>query len=178
MHHYNELITLFASCFENKWETRLVKGENEPLYVPANDAQPYHAIFFANGYFSSALHEIAHWLIAGQARRQQIDYGYWYMPDGRTTEQQSLFQQVEVKPQSIEWILSQAAGYRFHVSLDNLNGTNEEVVTFKHAIYQQVMTFCEQGLPPRVRKFRLALATFYNTPLELKAEQFSLESLG
>jgi elongation factor P hydroxylase len=176
-HQYTDLIALFAQCFEQTWQTRLVKGEAEPLYLPANTTQPLHHIIFAHGYFSSALHEIAHWLLAGPARRQQVDYGYWYMPDGRTAEQQSLFQQVEVKPQAMEWILSQAAGHCFHVSLDNLQGTNDEVLSFKQAIYQQVLTYCEQGLPARAAKFRQALSTFYDKPKVLDAEQFSLSSL-
>lgn len=177
MHYYDDLISLFSSCFESKWQTKLVRGDTEPLYIPAHDAQPYHAICFAHGYFSSALHEVSHWLIAGSVRRQQVDYGYWYMPDGRTTEQQRLFQQVEVKPQALEWILSQAAGYRFHVSLDNLNGSNEEIAMFKKAIYDQVIAYCEEGLPVRARLFRQALVGFYNTSQALKPEHFRLESL-
>ncbi len=176
-HQYTDLITLFAQCFEQKWQTRLIKGDEEPLYIPANATKPLHHIIFAHGYFSSALHEIAHWLIAGPARRQQVDYGYWYMPDGRTAEQQCLFQQVEVKPQAMEWILSQAAGYRFHVSLDNLHGTNDEVLSFKQAIYQQVLTYCEQGLPARANQFRRALTEFYDTPKSFCAKVFSLNSM-
>lgn len=45
----------------------------------------------------------------GEKRRQLVDFGYWYAPDGRSAEQQELFQAVEVKPQAMEWILSPAA---------------------------------------------------------------------
>lgn len=176
-HQYTDLIMLFAQCFEEKWQTRLVKGETEPLYLPANEHQAHHQIIFAHGFFSSALHEIAHWLIAGTARRQQVDYGYWYMPDGRSAEQQALFQKVEVKPQAMEWILSQAADHRFHVSLDNLNGTNDEISSFKEAIYQQVLAYCNQGLPPRARQFRQALSQFYGTPPQLCSNLFSFSTL-
>ncbi len=34
-------------------------------------------------FFASALHEISHWCVAGKARREQVDFGYWYCPDGR-----------------------------------------------------------------------------------------------
>ena len=50
--------------------------------IPANDEVPYNAIYFARGFYSSALHEIAHWLVAGKERRKLEDFGYWYEPDG------------------------------------------------------------------------------------------------
>lgn len=58
--------------------------------------------------FNSALHEISHWTIAGAKRRLLPDLGYWYAPDGRTKEQQDLFEQVEIKPQAIEWLFAQS----------------------------------------------------------------------
>lgn len=63
--------------------------------------------------FNSALHEISHWTIAGKERRLLADLGYWYAPDGRTREQQALFEQVEVKPQAIEWLLPQLLAASF-----------------------------------------------------------------
>ncbi len=50
--------------------------------------------------FASALHEISHWCIAGKARRELVDFGYWYCPDGRDAMTQSQFEDVEVKPQA------------------------------------------------------------------------------
>jgi len=167
-HRYLDLIHLFNQCFALDYNTRLVKGGDEPLYRPADEHQPYHAIFFAHGFFSSALHECAHWFIAGEQRRKHVDFGYWYAPDGRTAEQQALFQQLEVKPQAIEWILSASADYRFQVSLDNLNGVESSTDTFKQAVYQQALLYCEHGLPVRAERFRQALCQFYSTPLELK----------
>ncbi|WP_232505623.1 elongation factor P hydroxylase [Legionella clemsonensis] len=160
-----------------KYNTRLVKGGDEPLYLPADDATPYHAIFFAHGFFSSALHECAHWLIAGKKRRELIDYGYWYEPDGRTAEQQQIFQRVEAKPQALEWILSVAAGYRFRMSIDNLNGPALGVEEFKLAIYRQVTVYCETGLTPRAALLRKALCHFYKTSAQLELNQFELTSL-
>ncbi|WED43408.1 elongation factor P hydroxylase [Legionella cardiaca] len=176
-HQYQDLITIFNRCFEARYNTKLVKGDTEPVYLPANGKQPYHAIFFAHGFFSSALHECAHWLIAGKERRKQVDYGYWYEPDGRTAEQQIIFQRVEAKPQALEWILSVAAGYRFYVSVDNLNGQALDVDAFKQAIYQQVVSYCERGLPQRAAHFRQELCQFYATPSPLMIEQFSIEKI-
>ena len=161
MHHYQDLIRLFNTCFESTHNTQLVCGDDEPIYLPADELRPYHAIVFAHGFFSSALHEIAHWLIAGEERRQQVDYGYWYVPDGRNAEQQAQFQQVEVKPQAMEWILSTAAGFQFQFSIDNLNGEETDSEPFKRAVEQQVDVYKQCGLPARAEAFRRVLCDFY-----------------
>lgn len=164
-HHYQDLIDLFNQCFEQSYNTKLCKGEDEPIYLPADEHRPYHAIFFAHGFFSSALHECAHWCIAGKNRREQVDYGYWYCPDGRNAEEQALFQQVEIKPQAIEWIFSMAANYPFQISFDNLTGEVGEKSAFKAAVYQQVLSYVQTGLPKRAEQFKRALCEFYETPV-------------
>ena len=78
MHDYQDLIRIFNHCFELDYNTKLVRGGDEPIYLPADATRSYHAIFFAHGFFSSALHECSHWFIAGEERRQRIDFGYWY----------------------------------------------------------------------------------------------------
>jgi elongation factor P hydroxylase len=174
MHQYQDLISLFNSCFFEKYNTRLVKGEDEPLYLPADDSRPHNDLFFAHGFFASALHETSHWLIAGENRRKLVDFGYWYVPDGRTTTEQTLFQTVEIKPQAMEWILSHAAGFRFQVSIDNLNGSESDSSAFKQAVYKQVKIYCEQKLPARAELFRLALCAFYKSNPILKFEDFDI----
>jgi len=89
--------------------------------------------------------ELAHWMIAGPEQRLLEDFGYWYVPDGRTLEQQKQFELVEVKPQAIEWVLSNAAGYRFFISADNLNGDSGDNLGFKYAVYQQVRHYCSMA---------------------------------
>lgn len=177
MHHYTDLIAIFNRCFAAEYNTQLVKGADEPIYLPADATRDYHALFFAHGFFSSALHECSHWLIAGDGRRMLVDFGYWYSPDGRTAEQQALFQQVEVKPQAIEWILSVAAGHPFRISIDNLNGAESDTEAFKRAVHAQVAEYCRYGLSVRTNCFRLALCAFYNTPVALNIDDFSLELL-
>lgn len=164
MHQYQDLITLFNVCFLEQYQTVLVLGGEEPLYLPAGDGRVHHTIYFAHGFFSSALHECAHWLIAGVTRRMQEDYGYWYVPDGRNKEQQALFQSVEVKPQAIEWILSEACGFRFQFSIDNLNGEPGDLVQFKQDVASQVLLYKQGGLPQRANQFYHALRSFYCAP--------------
>ncbi len=177
MHQYQDLISIFNACFAEEYNTQLVKGGDEPIYLPADRERPYHAIFFAHGFFSSALHECSHWLIAGAERRKQVDFGYWYLPDGRTAAQQEIFQSVEVKPQALEWILSMATGHPFRVSIDNLSGVASDPQPFKQAVYDQVKKYDEQGLPARATIFRHALCDFYATPQDLNIEDFDVQTL-
>lgn len=135
------LITNFETC--------LVAVRYEPYYQPAHSVDDHHEIQFAHGYFNSALHELAHWCVAGPARRLLPDYGYWYEPDGRSAEQQRLFEQVEVKPQAIEWHLAQAAGRPFRVSVDNLNGEGTDPGPFIQAVCRQARDYQAYGLPTR-----------------------------
>lgn len=176
-HDYRDLITIFNHCFTVQYNTLLVRGEDEPLYQPATDKISSNILYFAHGFFSSALHECAHWLIAGQERRKLVDFGYWYTPDGRTAAQQELFQHVEVKPQALEWILSVATGHHFSVSLDNLSGTLVDSVAFKAQVYAQVLDYCAKGLPKRAHQFRHALCLFYHTDIDLKADSFNIKAL-
>ena len=115
----NTLEQVFRDCFYATHRTRLVGGAAEPLYLPAQEGRDA-MIFYREDYPASALHEVAHWCIAGPARRELEDYGYWYAPDGRSAEQQRAFERVEVRPQAVEWHLALASGVAFTVSADNL----------------------------------------------------------
>ncbi len=33
-HHYEQLIEIFNSCFADEFNTRLIKGDDEPIYLP------------------------------------------------------------------------------------------------------------------------------------------------
>lgn len=39
-HHYEQLIEIFNGCFADEFNTRLIKGDDEPIYLPA-DARNY-----------------------------------------------------------------------------------------------------------------------------------------
>ncbi|PKI18076.1 elongation factor P hydroxylase [Colwellia sp. 12G3] len=172
-HTYQDLIALFEQVFFLQYNTRLIKGDDEPLYSPAGEKCPYHQVIFAHGYYASAFHEIAHWCQAGKERRLLEDFGYWYIPDGRNEKQQKKFEQVEVIPQAIEWAFNVAAQRKFHTSADNLNGYDGDIIDFKVKVHQQVLVFIENGFPPRAQQFIEALTKFYQTNSPLIAEQFS-----
>lgn len=122
-HNYQDLMVIFDQCFYDEFNTRLIKGDDEPVYLPADQHSDFHRIVFAHGFFASALHEISHWCVAGEARRKLVDFGYWYCPDGRDQQTQQQFEAVEVTPQAFEWMFSVAAGFPFNVSCDNLEET-------------------------------------------------------
>ena len=174
LHNYQDLIKIFNQEFSQSYNTQLIKGGDEPLYLPANNDCVYHQIIFAHGYYASALHEISHWCIAGKKRRLLEDFGYWYEPDGRNEQQQKAFEKVEIKPQAIEWGFCMAAQKKFNVSADNLNGYEGDIQGFKKAVYQQVLIYVVQGFPPRAEQFIKALARFYKTAYPLTTEQFTL----
>ncbi|ART79427.1 elongation factor P hydroxylase [Oceanisphaera avium] len=163
---YQDLIVVFNQTFANSYNTRLERGHDEPIYLPADAKVRHHRILFAHGYFASALHEVAHWLLAGEARRQQEDYGYWYCPDGRDATQQAQFEAVEVKPQAIEWALSLCCGFAFNVSCDNLNGSVEpDRHAFKAKVREQALLYLKNGFPVRVQQLMAALSAYFQQPL-------------
>jgi elongation factor P hydroxylase len=161
-HDANDLIDIFNRLFQTSENTILIGGYNEPLYLPSDEASPYHRVIFTRDYFASALHEIAHWCIAGSERRLQIDYGYWYYPEGRNRDQQQLFEQAEVKPQALECLFARAAGSRFFVSQDNLSQQDACInSTFADNVAAQAELYLKHGLPERANQFLEALLSFY-----------------
>ncbi len=157
-----QLMALFNHVFSSRYQTRLVRGDDEPIYLPADQDDDHHRIVFAHGYFASALHEISHWCIAGARRRLLEDYGYWYMPDGRDDSAQDAFESAEIAPQAIEKILTLACGRRFNVSVDNLEGSAEvDREAFAQKVEARRQRYLEQGLPARAEAFRRALTTLF-----------------
>lgn len=148
------------------WNTCLVASDTEPLYLPAAFERQYNEIHFAHGYFNSALHELAHWCVAGEQRRTLEDYGYWYNADGRSEEQQRQFESVEVYPQAIEWHLALACGRKFRVSADNLGLPNYDTLPFAKRVFEKAVSLNENGLPARTERLKQRLAQIFNVNLQ------------
>lgn len=176
-HHYPDLIYLFNQLFEHTEQTILLAGGDEPLYLPKDEHSQLNRIIFTKDYYASALHEIAHWCIAGKERRQLIDYGYWYRPDRNTADAQDLFEQAEAKPQALEWIFSQTCGIQFRISVDNLARNNEVTDSFKQSVYQHTLEFLETKLPKRAKLFNDNLLDFYQRRQVFDILNFSLNQL-
>jgi elongation factor P hydroxylase len=173
----SRLEQLFRDCFAARWRTLLVGGAREPFYQPAPNDAGFHLLHYRLDYFASALHEVAHWCIAGAERRQLPDFGYWYEPDGRNATQQRAFEAVEYKPQALEWFFSRASGYRFRLSSDNLAAHGDENTAFALRVLEQARHWRDAGLPTRAGLFFAALSEAFGTGLKADALVFELEEL-
>lgn len=154
------LIELFNTVFTAQ-NTVLIRGGYEPEYFPATLDAPAQ-IVFAHGFFASALHEISHWCIAGKRRRTLADYGYWYAADGRNEAQQHAFEQVEIKPQAVECLLTLACQRPFRVSQDNLFADfDTSQSTFAQDVYEQAQHYINQptALPRDAQRLLAVLLT-------------------
>ena len=170
---------VFAACFASRLQTRLQGGAEEPLYQPAQSPGQANVIYYRADYFASALHEIAHWCIAGAERRQLLDFGYWYAPDGRTAAQQHAFEAVECKPQALEWLFARACGSRFKLSADNLDansGRIPDASSFRRQVFQQALLW-QQALPQRAAEFYQGLCVEFGTTTAVGKLSLSLAEL-
>lgn len=191
-HCSHDLEALFRACFYHNYHTVLSGGASEPLYLPATVEFGEHLLWYREHFFASALHETAHWCIAGEQRRSKVDFGYWYFEDGRTRVQQRAFEEAEIKPQALEWIFAVAAGAPFRVSSDNLSPgwdvlstegggvsdtDGDDTFDFAEAVYRQVLSYCAQGLPCRATRFVKALVAFYGTDDPLANTRYDRQDL-
>ena len=151
----HQLVRLFNQEFSESDKTELIGGAAEPYYQPGSP----HRIYFRADYVRSALHEVAHWCVAGRHRRRLADYGYWYSPDGRGVAQQQAFFAVEARPQAVERCFCEAIGIPFSPSVDNVGAQIEprQVRRFEARIQEWCDQFAQSGLPSRAARFVTAL---------------------
>ena len=151
----HQLMRLFSQEFAESDKTELIGGAAEPYYQPGSP----HRIYFRADYVRSALHEVAHWCVAGRQRRQLLDYGYWYSPDGRDADQQQAFFAVEARPQAIERCFCEAIGIPFSPSVDNVGAQIEpqQLCCFEARIQDWCDQFECTGMPSRAARFITAL---------------------
>lgn len=130
-------------------------GADEPFYEAAKDDQKA-ILYFRDNYPRSLLHELSHYCLAGDRRRKLDDFGYWYFPCGRTTEEQVLFEQVEARPQGLEKAMCEAIGIKFLPSLDDFSGRPpaKEFLDKLETVYQEML----QSPPPTAKKVLMVLA--------------------
>ena len=173
---------VFHRTFLDSEATLLCGGAREPLYEPWS-AEPSGRgparIHYREDFASSALHEVAHWCIAGLRRRGLADYGYWYAPDGRDVTRQREFMRVEARPQALEWCFSKACRLRFRLSLDNLDSppTAGEYRAFAEAVRDAARVYASEGMPPRAGLFFDALCLAFQPGMRRDRLHFELEEL-
>ena len=164
---------LFAASTHTERRTVMMGGGAEPLFLPATDDQPARLVF-TRDYASSALHEAAHWCIAGAARRRQIDYGYHYDAPPRTAQQRHRFFDLELRCQAMELLFTTAARQPFRVSIDDLDTPPERAMQISAAdfatdVHAAAIAMNARGLPSRAARLRDALSA------EFKALVVSLD---
>jgi elongation factor P hydroxylase len=149
------VVATFNRLFKQSEDTVLVAGASEPFYLPGQPNQ----VFFRADYVRSALHEAAHWCVAGPRRRGLPDYGYWYTPDGRSAERQTAFFSVEAKPQAIESLFCESLNVAFAPSVDNLlhASSDSALRAFEDRIGIWRARLLGSGLPRRASRFMAAL---------------------
>ena len=148
-----DIETVFNTGVGQCHNTVLRGGASEPFYQAPTARDSLATIWYRADYLRSALHELAHWCVAGSARRQQDDYGYWYAPDGRSPEQQRAFFQVEARPQAIERLFCEAVAIPFAVSVDNLNGVcaDSDIEAFDAEVERLAGQLLKHGLSSRAQ---------------------------
>ncbi|MEM7080435.1 MAG: elongation factor P hydroxylase [Pseudomonadota bacterium] len=158
-----QICTVFDRCFAETEHTILRGGADEPLYRPPAGAAP-GCLLFRGDYAASALHEAAHWCLAGVARRQQEDFGYPYLPPPRSACARSAFFRYERRPQALESLFADAAGVPFRVSVDD----------FVHADQEGYQLFLEtQAFAARVHASRAQMYVWLDSPAGQRARCFA-----
>ena len=100
------LVKTFDGLFQRPENTILRGGADEPFFAPGQPS----TVFFREDFGRSALHEVAHWCVAGAIRRRLPDYGYWYAPDGRDEREQAAFFSWRLRPKLSKGLSAGAFG--------------------------------------------------------------------
>ena len=153
-----EIEHCFEETFGTAFQVRLLGGFSEPFYRP-----PTHTavgeLRYRDDHAASALHEVAHWCIAGAARRCLPDFGYGYVAAPRSEEEQRRFLAFEVAPQALEWCLADHAGVTFHFSFDDVEDRFVDLrPAFCAAVRCRRQQLLQHGPGLRASRFALALS--------------------
>lgn len=158
-----EIAGVFNQTF-SRYRVVMCGGFDEPLYLPPSAVrhgdkagQGIAEIRYTRDYSASALHEAAHWCIAGQRRRAHTDYGYFYVPPPRSAVDRRTFEDAELTAQALESILAQACGIEFRISADDLGTDTEITKLFARRVERYARQWVTSGLPPRASIFYGAL---------------------
>ena len=84
------IVGIFNQCFGQTYNVEISGGADEPLYTPATPTKAAQLIFREN-FPASALHEAAHWCIAGELRRNSTDFALTYIAAPRSETEQEQF---------------------------------------------------------------------------------------
>jgi len=172
--HVSKIQSLFHEAFFETYRVELLSGTPEPFYRAAKTRDEINQIFSRSDFIRSALHEIAHWCVAGSVRRKQDDYGYWYSPDGRDLQRQKEFEDGEAKPQAIEKAFCEVLEIPFQVSVDNLKLTDYDTSSFEKKVDEELKRLRREGFPKRAEQFLSKLQNVNNLSSKTVGSQHRL----
>lgn len=132
-------------------------GAREPLYQPGQAGGPA-VIRYREDFAASALHEIAHWCLAGPQRRQRLDFGYRYQPPPRSSAEQERFLEYELRPQALESLFAERAGISFRPSFDDVEDRHLSLRPGFIRALQCERESLRDALPVRAARFAQALS--------------------
>jgi elongation factor P hydroxylase len=174
---YSPFIHLFNSEFKDTEATMIAESPDEPIYLPADEINPLNRILYTKDSYTSVLHEISHWCIAGAERRKKVDYGYWYKPESQTPEEAELYKKFESKTHGIEWIFCMAAGVPFHIIPNNVAAGFEISQDLKEGVYAATLNYLNHGLPVHAEQFKKSLLKHYQRESFFNISLFQFEDL-
>ena len=124
------LAQAFNRCFFASHRVLCLGGAAEPAYLPARDAGGVALLRYMHDHPASVLHEVAHWCLAGTARRAHVDYDLRYQAPPRTAQARQAFFRAELPVQALECWFARAAGLTFEVSVDDFDCPAAERAAF------------------------------------------------
>jgi elongation factor P hydroxylase len=150
---HHELAARINRAIARPWATVVIGGAEEPLYLPGTPGRPA-VIRYTRDHAQSVLHELAHWCIAGRARRALPDYGYDYEPPPRNARSRARFLAVEARVQALELLFACTARVRFHVSPDD---PGHDPMDLSVCVAREGAVWLRHGFPLRTRAVLAAL---------------------
>ena len=96
-------------------------GASEPFYQAPKGNRPA-ILFFREDFVRSLFHELAHYSLAGDMRRQIDDFGYWYCPVAGHRGNKSNLSRLKARPQGLEKLFCEIWAVPFSPSLDDFSG--------------------------------------------------------
>ena len=159
---HTEIAACFNAAFYHPHATQMRGGASEPLYLPAAKGEPA-LLCYREDFAASALHEAAHWCIAGKRRRALVDFGYNYEPPPRSEAAQQQFFALELRAQALEALFAKAAGVEFRPSADNLQADLSTFVERLRVALPDVSHWVRESADTRARQFIDALEAWRGT---------------
>ncbi len=152
----SDIRAIFNRLFAARYRISMQGGADEPLYLPPAEGRS-GTIMHTRDFTASALHEAAHWCLAGARRRRLADYGYPYLPPPRPRPAQAQFFRSERRVQALEALFAEAAGQAFCVSLDDFSIGEARRQVFERMVAMEIRCWRANGLPPRAARLYHAL---------------------